>query len=217
MKAVSDPVLLQQLRWRYATKKFDPARAISAGDWNTLEESLVLTPSSWGLQPWKFIVITNQALKEKLLPATWGQRQVADASHVVVFAGRRGVSVADVDRHLLRTAEVRGIPVESLAGFRKVLNDFVAQPADKFNADDWCARQVYIALGNFMTTAALLGIDTSPIEGLNPAKYDEILGLNGTGYTTLVVCPAGYRASDDKYATMPKVRFARETVVEHRA
>jgi nitroreductase len=216
MKPVADPVLLQQLRWRYATKKFDPSRTIAAADWSTLEDSLVLTPSSFGLQPWKFIVVTNQALKEQLVPVSWGQRQVADASHLVVFAARKGVSASDVDRHLARTAEVRGIPVESLGGFRKVLTGFIGQPADKFNADDWCARQVYIALGNFMTTAALLGIDTCPMEGLEPAKYDEILGLNGAGYATVVACPAGYRAADDRNAALPKVRYANETVVEHR-
>ena len=106
-KPVSNEVLLQQLKWRYAVKKFDPARKISAEDWQTLEQALVLTPSSFGLQPWRFVVITDQATKDRLVPISWGQRQVAEASHVVVFAVRQPLTESDVDRHVGRTAEIR--------------------------------------------------------------------------------------------------------------
>ncbi len=214
-KPVSNDTLLTQLRWRYATKQFDSARRIATEDWRTLEESLVLTPSSFGLQPWRFIVITEQSTKEKLVPASWDQRQVADASHVVVFAIKKNLGAADVDRYLARIAEVRRVSSESLNGFRNVLLGFLAQPADKFSADAWATRQVYIALGQFMTSAALLGIDTCPMEGIEPARYDDILGLSAQGYQTVLVAAAGYRAATDKYATLSKVRFAPEEIVTH--
>jgi nitroreductase len=214
-KPVSNDTLLNQLRWRYATKQFDATRKISTDDWRTLEESLVLAPSSFGLQPWRFVVVTDQAIKDKLVPVSWNQRQVADASHMVVFAIKKNLGHLDVDRYLARMAEVRGVSSESLNGFRDVLIGFLTQPADKFDADNWAARQAYIALGQFMTSAALLGIDTCPMEGIEPARYDEILGLPAEGYQTVVVATAGYRAATDKYATLPKVRFATNDVITH--
>lgn len=214
-KPVSNDALLNQLRWRYATKQFDPGRKIAADNWRSLEESLVLTPSSFGLQPWRFIVVTDQATKERLVPASWEQRQVADASHVVVFAIKKNVGSAEVDHYLSRIAEVRGVSVQSLNGFRGVLIEFLSQPADRFDVNSWAARQAYIALGNFMTSAALLGIDTCPMEGIVPKQYDEILGLAAEGYQTVVVAAAGYRATGDKYAALPKVRFTAEEVITH--
>jgi nitroreductase len=215
IKPISNDTLLTQLRWRYATKQFDPARQISSADWQTLEESLVLTPSSFGLQPWRFIVVTDQATKGKLVPASWDQRQVAEASHVVVFAIKKNVGATDVDHYLSRIAQVRGVDAQSLKGFRDVLLGFLAQAPEKFDVNSWSTRQVYIALGNFMTSAALLGIDTCPMEGIAGPQYDQILGLAGQGYQTVVVAAAGYRAPGDKYATLPKVRFAREEVLTH--
>jgi nitroreductase len=214
-KPVSNETLLAQLRWRYATKKFDATRKISAEDWRTLEEALVLTPSSYGLQPWKFIVITNQATKQKLVPVSWGQQQVADCSHVVVFATKTKLSASDVDRYLEQIAKVRGVPASSLATFRQMMMGDVVEGERSKIVAEWAARQVYIALGNFMTSAALLGVDTCPMEGFEPAKYDEILGLPARGLHTAVVAVAGYRAADDKYASLPKVRFPTTEVIEH--
>lgn len=214
-KPVSNDTLVNQLRWRYATKQFDSTKKISAADWATLEESLVLTPSSFGLQPWRFIVVTDQETKEKLVAASWDQRQVADASHVVVFAIKKNVGPAEVDRYINRIAQVRGVSQESLHGFRDVLLGFLGQPADRFDVNFWSTRQTYIALGNFMTSAALLGIDTCPMEGIVPSQYDAILDLDAQGYKAVVVAAAGYRAATDKYATLPKVRFAPEEVITH--
>src|SRR5579859_5048141 len=121
MNTIQREQLLNQLNWRYATKQFDPQRKISAQDWATLEEALVLSPSSFGLQPWKFINVTDPALREKLVPASWGQRQVADASHLVVFAVKKNLTEADVDAYLARVAQVRGVPVDSLSSFRDML------------------------------------------------------------------------------------------------
>ena len=214
-KPVSNETLLQQLRWRYAVKKFDPTRKISADDWQTLEQALILTPSSFGLQPWKFVVITDQATKEKLVSASWNQRQVADASHLVVFAVRKPLTESDVDRYIAVTAEVRGVAVEALAGFKKMMMGSLVPPPTGLDINHWAELQAYIALGNFMTSAAMLGIDTCPMEGIIPAKYDELLGLPQEGYGTVVVGVAGYRAADDKYASLPKVRFSAAEVVRH--
>lgn len=212
---VPKETVLNQLRWRYATKQFDATRRISDEDWNALEQSLVLTPSSFGLQPWQFIVVTDQRTKEKLVPVSWDQTQVADASHVVVFAIKKDLGAADVDHYIKQIAKTRNTTTESLQGFKNVLLGFLAQPADKFDVNAWATRQVYIALGNFLNTAALIGVDTCPMEGIDPAAYDEILGLGSKGYKTVVVAAAGYRASSDKYAALPKVRYDADEVVTH--
>lgn len=211
MKPVSNETVLQQFQWRYATKKFDPDRPIAEADWLTLEQSLVLTPSSYGLQPWRFLVITNPEVKAQLKPLSWGQSQVVDGSHVVVFATRRNLSTEDIDRYVARTAEVRGLSVESLAGFRKMM--IGSLHGGKIDLNHWAALQVYIALGQFMATAAMMGIDTCPMEGIQPGKYDDLLGLTEVGYGTEVVCVAGHRHPDDKYAQLPKVRYRPEEVV----
>jgi len=207
--------LVNQLQWRYATKRFDPQRKISAEDWAALEEALVLTPSSFGLQPWKFIVITDPAVKEKLAPVSWGQRQPADCSHLVVFAIKKDLGEAEIDAFLKRTAEVRKVSVESLAGYRDMMVGSLVKGLDSAARNGWAERQVYIAVGNFLTSAALLGIDACPMEGIEPKKYDEILGLDKLGLSAIVVVTAGYRAAGDKYATLQKVRFPKEQVILH--
>lgn len=208
--------LLQQLRWRYAVKKFDPTRRIAPETWRALEEALVLTPSSYGLQPWKFLVIDDPGLREQLLAFSWGQRQVVDASHLLVLCIRRNLGLEQVDRHLQRMAELRGTTVEALAKFRGMLVRDIVEGARSLVANQWAANQVYIALGNLMTAAALLGLDTCPMEGFEPAKYDQLLGLPARGLAATLVCPVGYRADDDKYATAAKVRFSVDDVIEHR-
>jgi nitroreductase len=215
MTPISDSRLIDALQWRYAVKKFDAGKKIPAATWATLEESLVLAPSSFGVQPWKFLVVDNPELRAKLVPASWGQTQVVDASHLVVFTLKQDVGEEHIDRYMARTAEVRGVTVESMEPFKKVILGSFAGARSKGFLDAWQSRQVYIALGQFMTAAALLGVDTCPMEGLEPAKYDEILGLKGTGFTTLFACPAGYRSADDKYATTPKVRFPPGEVITH--
>jgi nitroreductase len=209
---VSQEQLLQQLNWRYATKQFDSTRQIPADIWQTLEESLVLTPSSFGMQPWKFFVITNRELRQQLVEHSWGQKQVVDASHLVVLTIKKDMQAADVDRYMERIAQVRQVAIESLDGFSNTIKGFLNGAID---VENWATRQVYIALGELMTSAALLGIDTCPMEGFDRTQYDEILGLAEQGYSAVVLCPAGYRATDDKYAALPKVRYPKEEVVQH--
>jgi nitroreductase len=205
--------VLAALNWRYATRKFDPARKIPAAEWHGLEQSLVLAPSSIGLQPWKFYVITDQAMKEKLMPAAWHQVQVIECSHFVVFTVRKDLGAEHVDRHIGRMAEVRQIPIESLDKFRSMAVSNLDKARIEGRLDTWQTHQLYIALGQFLASAAVMGIDTCPMEGFEPEKFDEILGLKPTGYGSVVACAAGYRVMDERYAVMKKVRFKTEDVI----
>jgi nitroreductase len=213
MSSINSKQLLEQLNWRYATKQFDPNRKISTADWATLEEALTLSPSSGGLQPWKFIVVTDPAMRAKLAPASYGQPQITAASHLVVFAARNNFSEADVDAHIRHTASVRGAPVEALAPFREMLVGGIVKANDEPARNAWARNQTYIALGNLLTSAALLGIDACPMEGFDRAQYDEILGLKAKGYGSAVIATLGYRSPVDKYAEALKVRFPREQVI----
>lgn len=213
--ALTPERLVQTLTWRYATKKFDPARKISAADWRAIEASFHLAPSSYGLQPWKFLVIDDPTVREKLMLASWNQRQVVDASHYVVLATRTKIELEDGERWVARLAEVRGVPTDSLAGMSKGLAKFAATPPAHVEHAAWAAKQAYIALGFAMTSAALLGIDTVAMEGFEPAKYDEVLGLAPRGYRAICGLALGYRAGDDKNASLPKARFPLDRVIEH--
>ena len=206
--------LLNALQWRYATKVFDATQKIPADVWQTLERALVLTPTSYGLQPYKFLVINDPAKRAGLLPHSWNQKQVVDASHFVVFTARTKITDTDVNKLITVTSDVRKIPAESLNFYRDLmLGDVVNGPCGKI-AHEWAARQAYIALGNLMTCAAVLGVDACPMEGLNPAEYDRVLGLTYSGYATVVTCALGYRAAGDKYASLPKVRYEASELVQ---
>ncbi|MGH7971613.1 MAG: NAD(P)H-dependent oxidoreductase [Limisphaerales bacterium] len=212
---ITSEQLLDRLNWRYATKEFDPDRKINAKDWATLEDALQLTPSSGGLKPWKFIVVTDPAVRAKLLPASYGQPQITNASHLVVFAAKKNFSEADVDTFIGHTAAARGVSFESLAPFRDMLVGGIVKSMDEPGRDAWARNQAYIALGNLLTSAALLGIDACPMEGFDRAQYDEILGLGKQGYGSAVIATLGYRAASDKYATARKVRFPKDQVFAH--
>jgi nitroreductase len=214
MKKIKGNELLESLEWRYATKKFDSTKKIDAATWDVLEKTLILTPSSYGAMPYKFIIVQDQYLKNELMAASFNQAQVADCSHHVVFVAKEKMDTTHLKKYIDHTASVRGIPSEALAGFEKMM---VSQLVDKMSPEQsfkWATNQTYIALGNFMTAAAVLGVDSCPMEGINPAKYDEILGLTGSGWKTVSACPVGYRASDDKYSEAKKVRFeARDLII----
>jgi nitroreductase len=215
MHPISQNILTEALQWRYATKKFDATRKIPSEEWAALEESMVLAPSSFGLQPWRFIVVKNRELLEKFPAISWGQTQPVDCSHYVVFASRKDMAVGDVDRFVARIAEVRGVSTESLEGYRGFMMGSYKAALENGTLNDWCARQVYIAIGQAMTAAALLGIDTCPMEGIEAAKYDALLGLDAEGYTSVCSVAFGYRSVEDKYAALPKVRYAHDAVIKH--
>ncbi|MCG3205786.1 MAG: putative NAD(P)H nitroreductase YfkO [Elusimicrobia bacterium] len=213
--AVRADQLIRQLNWRYATKQFDPKRKISEQNWVALEEALRLTSSSGGLQPWRFVVVTDPGVRAKLRPASHGQAQITDASHLVVFAAKTNLSADDVDAHVQRVAEVQGVPLEALTPLQKMLVGGIVQSRDEAGRAAWARNQVYIALGNLLTSAALLGIDACPMEGFDPARYDDILELKEKGLAATVVAALGYRLPTDKYAQARKVRFEKEHLFIH--
>lgn len=214
MATLSSSDLLEQLRWRYATKQFNPDKKIDQETWNALEEALVLSPSSYGLQPWQFIVITNQDILAELKPHSWNQGQITDCSHLVVFAIQKNLTAADVDKFIESTATTRNVSVESLSGYRNMIVSDVIYGPRSFRVNEWAARQAYIALGNFMTSAAIIGVDTCPLEGIDPAAYDKVLDLQPKGFATVVACAAGYRSSEDKYAELAKVRYSKAEMIQ---
>lgn len=210
---MSPDQIVRQLEWRYATKVFNPSRKISAADWAVLEQALILAPSSYGLQPWKFVIITNPELKDRLPEAAWNQSQPRDCSHFVVIAARKATDVAFVDQLIARTAEQRGQALSSLAGYRQAILGKTA--GLKSGHQEWNARQCYIALGFLLEAAALMEIDACPMEGIIPDRMDELLGLQDSGYTSVVACALGYRADTDKYASQKKVRYTADEVTVH--
>jgi nitroreductase len=212
----SSDTLLNALQWRYATKAFDANRQIDAPTWASLEQALVLTASSYGLQPWKFLVITDASIRSELRPHSWNQSQITDCSHLVVLLKKRTITASDADRLIEAIAQARGIETSVLAGYRQMIQvDLIDGPRSQI-IGQWAANQVYIALGNLLSSAALLGVDTCAIEGFSPSDYDRILDLESDDYQSCVVCACGYRSSDDNYANLAKVRYPASDLIEHR-
>ena len=206
---------LSALNWRYAVKKFDASKKISDADWKVLAESLRLSPSSYGLQPWKFIVVQDPKLRETLKTHSWNQTQVTDCSHYVVLTTAHRMTKEHVHEYMEDMARTRAVPRESLAGFEKMLvQNLITNPPK--SVLDWSQRQAYIAMGNVMTAAALFKIDACPMEGLEPAEYDKLLELLDTDYRTVAAVALGYRHADDKLQHQKKVRFSAERVFEYR-
>ena len=212
MNHISHTQLIDALQWRYATKSFNPAKKLSAELISSLIESLHLSPSSFGLQPWKFIVVENPGLREELRNHSWGQAQVTDASHYIVLAVKEKIDATDVQEWIECLAKTQSTPLEKLAPLQGMIMQFVTAMSDD-QLLHWSTRQVYIALGQLMTSAAVLGVDSCPMEGMSPEGYDLTLSLKNTGYRTVVACALGYRSESDKYANAAKARFPLEQVV----
>lgn len=214
-ETVSKETILEQLNWRYATKGYDKTKKISAEDWETLETALTLAPSSFGIQPYKFIVITDPELREKLKPAAYGQAPITDASHLVVFAYKKTLTDADIEHFVDRIVEVRGTPRETLTDYENIMKGSAKQAVDGGYIEVWNSRQAYIALGFLLETAALLNIDATPMEGFDAAQFNEILGLED--YSAVALAAVGYRdAENDWLANLPKVRFPKDELIERR-
>lgn len=205
--------IIEALKWRYATKEFDPSKKISDEDFQKLLDALVLTPSSYGLQTWKFLVVQDPKIREELLPHTWNQRQVVDASHLIVLCSPKSIDTEYIQRFIERTAELRSTELSELDSFKEMLEKtFIA--GSKEHRDHIFVTQPFIALGNLLTVAAALKIDACPIGGFKSDEYSKILGLKEKGLNPAVVCPVGYRNNADKYATREKVRFKAEDLIE---
>jgi len=214
--AIEGHKIHEALNWRYAVKRYEPSKKILATDWQTLTESLRLTPSSYGMEPWRFLVIENPELRVELQAASWNQSQVTDCSHFVVLLAKDNVTEADVDHYLQRVADARGTPLEKLAGFKSMLMKNLVKAMTPEQVFQWSQRQVYIALGFLLKTAALLKIDSTPMEGLDPLKYDQILGLEGSGWRTALAVALGYRHVDDPYQKHKKVRLAVDEIIRYK-
>lgn len=207
--------IIEQLNWRYATKEFDSSKKIPTETIAALQEALVLTPSSFGLQPWKFFIVEDQSVKDQFPAVSWNQLQPKDCSHLVVLAAKTDYKRENVGEFVARMAVVRGVSEESLAGYEQFAGGFVDTASEQGWIDTWAQKQVYIALGQLMFAAAALGVDACPMEGIDLAAYDKILGLEGSGYSTVVACPLGYRSGTDKYASAPKVRFKKSELIKN--
>ncbi|WP_092279376.1 MULTISPECIES: NAD(P)H-dependent oxidoreductase [unclassified Duganella] len=198
--------VINHLNWRYATKKFDPAKKLDEDKLNRILEAIRLTPTSSGLQPFEVFVVKNTELRSKIREVAWGQSQVTDASHLLVFAAWDNITPARIDSMFDYTNEVRGFINEGWEAYRKQLHGIVAARGDVANFDA-AARQAYIGLGVALVAAAAEGVDSTPMEGFDPAAVDQILGLKERNLRSVVILPLGYRQEDgDWLVNLKKVR-----------
>jgi nitroreductase len=206
--------VIQDLQWRYATKKFDGNKKIPSEVWTNIEQALTLSPSSFGLQPYKFVIVTDQKIKDALVAHSWNQSQPAHCSHVVVFARHEKLTPEYVDHYLDRVAEVRQVPKESLTEYGNMILGFLKNTPQP-QMEEWMAKQCYIALGNLMTVASMLRVDNCPMEGFAQPEYDKILGLTKLGLRSVVVCALGYRHEEDRHGALSKVRLPANELFLH--
>jgi nitroreductase len=195
--------------WRYATKKFDASKKIAAEDLATLKEAIRLSASAYGLQPYKIIIVENPALRAQLQPAAWGQSQIVDASHLIVFANMVDFGEAGIDSYIKDLTATRNIPMEAVQGYADFMKSkIIPLPVETRNT--WTSKQTYLALGNLMNAAAELKIDVTPMEGFDPAQFNQILGLDKLGLNASLVATVGYRHADDDTQHYAKVRKSNE-------
>jgi nitroreductase len=200
---------IKNANWRYATKKFDTTKKVSTEDLNTLKEAIRLSASSFGLQLYKVIIVENPELRAQLQPASWGQTQIVDASHLIVFANQTTVENVDVDNYINNVAATRNLPVEALTGYGDYMKGAIGNMPEDVKPT-WTAKQTYIALGNLLNAAAELKIDVTPMEGFAPAQYNEILGLDKLNLNAALVAAVGYRHAEDATQHSAKVRKSNE-------
>jgi nitroreductase len=204
---------IENLNWRYATKQFDSTKKLSAEQLDMLCEALRLAPSSFGLQPWKFYCITDEAVRNQMREMSYGQSQVTDASALFVICGRVGMNEGDVEKYVADIAQTRGVSLESLAEYKSMMIGSVNSKNEQ-ERDSWCARQAYIALGFLLSCAAQHHIDACPMEGFDAAAVTKLIGADADGYVAYAYCTVGYRSEEDKYAHAKKVRFPIDQVVK---
>lgn len=205
--------IIDSLNWRYATKEFDATKKISETDLNEIIEAFRLTSSSFGLQPWKLIIVENKEKREELLPVSWGQKQIVDASHLLVFTRVKNFWAVNVDKYLESSCEITWTTREQLKWYEDMMKWFISG-LDENTERLWSHEQVFIALWNVLTVLADKKIDSCAIWGFDSIKYDEILDLDKKWLSSVVVLPIGYRSENDKHSKYPKVRFKTEEIVE---
>ncbi|CAM1355177.1 NAD(P)H-dependent oxidoreductase [Tenacibaculum halocynthiae] len=203
---------IESLQWRYAVKKFDENKSLTETQINTLKEAFNLTATSYGLQPIKMVVIQNKEIQQQLVEFSWNQPQVAQASHVLVLCVPKEYTVKDVEIYFSLVKDIRNTPDEILNPFKEMLTNSIASKTQE-ELSIWNRNQAYIALGNLMTVAANERIDSCPMEGFVPEKYDEVLELDKYGLTSVLVLPVGFRAEDDYMKDLKKVRKKTENMI----
>jgi nitroreductase len=213
---ISTTHLLDRLKWRCSCRKYDTTRTIPDSVWSALEEALVLTPSSYGLQPWRFFVVTDRELRKQLYPLSYNQQPVLDASHLVIFTARESILPQDIEEWCERVREVHNLKPEDVAGSRQHLIDEVINGAHRDRLFEWASDQAHIALGCFLTSCALLGVDASPMGGIKPHEFDEFFGFRAQRLRTVVLCAAGYRHPDMKGTEGNKTRHKKSTIIQYR-
>lgn len=198
---------LENQNWRYATKKFDASKKISEADLHFLKEAVRLSASSFGLQLYKVIVVENPALRAQLQPAAWGQSQITEASHLIVFANETNIGDDHVDAYVKNAEATRNLPEGTLSGYGSYIKGAVSGMPEEKKAV-WTAKQTYLALGNLLNAAAELKIDTTPMEGFDAKQFNEILGLDKLNLNAAVIATIGYRHEEDETQHHKKVRRA---------
>ena len=206
--------ILNKLNWRYATKNFDSSKQVSNEDLNTLLEAGRLTASSYGLQPYEIYVIKNEEVRKELRKASYDQPQITDASCIIVLANKPTFDDSMIDDYIANIMKVRGLSKEDLEGFSKTMKSTLLDLPNAYKSA-WTSNQAYIVLGNLMTIAAEMEIDTCPMEGFDKEQYNEILGLTDKGLNAAVVLAVGYRSSEDATQHYPKVRYPEEQIITH--
>lgn len=204
--------ILDSLNWRYAVKKFDETKVVSETKIETIKRAFNLTASSYGLQPFKLVVIKNKELQNQLVAHSWNQKQVAQASHVLVITIPKMYSAEEVKIYFDRVKNVRNTPNDILDPFQKYLTDVISSKTQE-ELLAWNRNQAYLTLGNLLTVCAVEEIDSCPMEGFIPEKYDEVLGLAAQNLTSVLVLPIGYRADDDFMKSQKKVRKNLEEII----
>ena len=197
--------IIESLNWRYATKKFDSNRKLSKNQVNILKNAFNLTASSYGLQPIKLIVISNQEIKNTLLDSSFNQKQVIQCSHLLVICIETDIDESYIELYFKRVVDIRKTSAKVLESFKKsIINEF--NDMSNTSIINWSKNQAYLALGNLMTVCAVEGIDSCPMEGFMPEKYNEILDLKSKNLKSVLVMPVGYRSVDDQFSSFKKVR-----------
>ena len=205
--------MIEAHQWRYATKMYDPLRKISTDDLETLLESVRMSVSSMGLQPYRVLVVQDDKIREQLRAAAWNQNAITDSSHLFVFAVDTSANQNQIGNYLENIGRTRSISLDSLDGFKKMMHTFVDGLGE--NRLSWAEKQCYIAMANLIYSASLLKIDATPMEGFESHKFDEILQLDKMELQTAVIAAVGYRHPQDKNQHYKKVRKQKEELFIH--
>ncbi|HAO15925.1 MAG TPA: NAD(P)H-dependent oxidoreductase [Tenacibaculum sp.] len=204
--------IIENLKWRYAVKKFDDSKILAEEKINILKDAFNLTATSYGLQPYKLVVLSNKKTQNQLVKHSWNQQQIGQASHLFIITVPKQISTIEVDEYFKLVQEIRNTPDKIIEPFKKMLSNSISNKSDE-ELFHWMKNQAYLALGNLMTVAANEKIDSCPMEGFSPEKYDEVLGLDSLNLKSVLVLAVGIRAEDCFMKDLQKVRKKPEDII----